>query len=614
MTLREFVQQREFRQGKYEVSALLHKGQQLVPLLTFQIPAADEQDARHVPEVQVAAQLGEHDLGLVLCALVRAGVQHPGLRDEELVRLHRVVREHRHVELFTDLNALTTGLLGHLVRSLGTGVSRVVISSSSIDILHEYQAMVRRGDEEARRFLKRAEMARALRILDEIRRTVPVHVHQLSPGSTRYFQRGRAQPFEKEESPSVDERTYISEDRQMISAYWDYVSRSNPRLPIHLITSDFNLAHVCFAERVPYLFARSPYEAWKAPSTLSLEALWFDPFAMALRACLPHSVLWELCLVYGNLNVVQVDTPEESALRFSLSYDVRDHLPGQIESMESGPPHNPVSAGADRKAARGKQTGPPPSAERSKMDRKVKVKLSTLAEVLPRQPGQSIPLGAFQARDDDSLRQLRQIGEVTGLWQVKDNLVTSGPALSELLEALKTSDYVAVNRLFRRYPAYDKMLQEVESGEPFPNHKQGGALTGWAVCLGAAYKGKDSTRYGLAEMSREDFAGVVARTHAELAQEGASVALPLLMDQVCRRSRLSPIRFEGLLENVLGKGTLQGYEAQRATVQEDIPEHLVLVAPAADTPDSYWRTFTPGNGLRLGGTLMGTLVRRPGEA
>lgn len=155
----------------------------------------------------------------------------------------------------------------------------------------------------------------------------------------------------------------------MVAAFWDYQQTSNPRLPVFLITSDFSLAHVCHAERVPYLFARSPHEVRKQqahkPHPLQPKTLFFDPFALALRFCAPHYVLWELALIFRRINIVPVplngvptaeglepatsegpavppqdpqeDTPAPPLGPFSLCYEGARHWPGEHPPICLGP-------------------------------------------------------------------------------------------------------------------------------------------------------------------------------------------------------------------------------------------------------------------------------------
>ena len=611
MILREFVERRSFKAGSYAVSALTTDGR--LPLLDFEVPSDDEPGSRHVPAVMWAAGLGEHHQRLVQAALVRAGARHPGLRDDDLARLHRVAGDFRHVEVFTDLNALTTGLLGHVVRSLGPGVGRVVIASCSVDVLHEYQSMVRRVDD-AQAFLRRAEMARALRVLDGLRQHVPVHVHQLAPGTARYFHRNSAQPPGAAETEGG---TFISEDRQMIGAFWDYVTTNNPRLPVHLVTSDFALAHVCAAERVPFLFAPSPFDAWRSSKAAGPDLLWFDPFALALRAIPPHALLWELSLVYGGVNV-EPALPAADNPSFGLSYVHGDHLPGHPERLAIGPVIAARVATSGKRPAGGRPRarsaspadGPAPPGGASRTDRRLKLTVSAIAPVLPTRPTQAVPLTNFRLADDDSLRQLRYVGDITGLYKVTADTVEAGESLEALLAALKKADYVGVNAIFRRHVPYDRVLREADAGAPFPSSKEAGSATSWAIVLGAAYKSADRVRYGLDPVSDEAFEQAVVRAHA--AGRSASVPLPDVIDHVCTQLRISPIRFEAMLGQALGKGALAQFETQRATVSAKIPAHPVLVFPTSAASTSYLRDFEPGKGAVVGGRLMGTLVRRPG--
>src|SRR5713101_5854006 len=93
----------------------------------------------------------------------------------------------------------------------------------------------------------------------------------------------------------------------MVAAFWDYSATGRPRIPLFLVTADLALAHVCAAERVPFVFARAPRESAHA---FAPDALWFDPYALAFQTCLAHAVLWELCVVLGTINVRPVGEPD----------------------------------------------------------------------------------------------------------------------------------------------------------------------------------------------------------------------------------------------------------------------------------------------------------------
>lgn len=643
-TWQELVRRCAFREGEYKVS--VHPaGGEARALVLLRFDRDDAEGIRHLPEVSIPSGLGPFDKSLLCSALVRAGVRHPGLLDEDLRDLHRAARAEHHIELFADLNALNTGLLVQLVNSLGSAVARVVLSSSSIDVLHEYQGRLDKNDVRGGDFLRRAEMSRSLRMLDELRRTVPVHIHQLPPGASRYFARGAAGPVRRqtdprrEESdipPPNDELTFISEDRQMIAAFWDYVMTTNPRLPLRLVTSDFSLAHVCVAERVPFLFARSPYEVWRdlgegraehqgsgstrpsgdqanenAVQPVAPEVLWFDPFAPALRCCTAQAILWELCIVFGRLDVISTGTG------FRMSYVRRDHLPGRreeirIEDILSDTQEPAIGAGKSAEVPRGqkqrtravKRTAVGEGAEPS-----LQIKLAEFLELLPtasgtRTPWEGLPLSEKQAG------QIRDIGDATGLLRCDDRFIEAGPSLPELVRCLEKRAYIAINDIFRRVPAYDRVLKEASSSGVFPRSRVGGTAPGWAVILGAAYKTKDGVRYGLATVSEDEFARAVLHAHAELGQGSRAVPLPAILDKVCNQLRLSPVRFEGMLEAALGRGLLSGYEAQRATIDLDLPRHKVIVSPAVAEIGHFLREMAPGQGIVLGGTLVSSLVQR----
>jgi len=564
----------------------------------------DEPDSRQVPEIECCNSgvnaLAPRDCQLVCSATVRAGARHPGVLDRDLQVVHREAYREHHLELFTDLNAITTGLLGHLVRSLGHRVGRVTISSSSIDILHEYRSHQTKGTDRSR-----SDMVRALLLLDEIRARVPVHVHQLPPGATRYFVRSAAQP--KPESPDENEATYISEDRQMIAAFWDYAKTSNPRVPIRFVTSDFNLAHVCHAERLPFFFARAPFEHWRHerhPVKFAPETLWFDPFAMQLRAVPMASILFELVLAYG---VIDVRSSTRSQA-FGLRYDGRSHVPGeppQIDKIDVDSAAA-VSARSGTGLAKARSDG----GGHSTGDRGIKLAITHVLAVLPMKPGTKVPMSLFPRRDEDALRQLRQIGDLTGLYSMQDDFVVDGPALPDLLHALHAGDYETVNRLFARHPTYARTLVDAQAGAPFPGSKTGYQVAGWAVTLGAAYKrATGEALYGLCPVDDPTFTSAVTRAHQDAGQGQLAVPLPEIMDRVCMDLKTTPIRFEAQLNRTLGLGALSAYEAQRATVQGGMPSHKVIAVPEG-SPPSYVRNFDPAHGLVVGGKLAGSLVRR----
>jgi hypothetical protein len=603
MKLREFLATRSFLAGQYEVLTPVADG--LECILNFTQATSDEQGARNVGLASCPGTGAEAQRAEVFSAAVRAGARHPGLLDEELAKLHRAAQKDGHIELFADLNALKTGLLVHLIYSLGRSVARVIVSSSSIDVLHEYQS---RYVAEAR--IQRAGMVRGLRTLERVREIVPVHIHQLEPGASRYYKRIYAQQgaAPTQELPP-EESLYISEDRQMMAAFWDYQTKNNPRIPVYLITSDFNLAHVSAAERAPFLFCRTPFECWRdAERPIQLSTLWFDPFALSLRTCLPHFIAWELCLTFGKLRVLRDDKPE-----FDLIYNYRVQRPGEKEEIEIGPPDDArLTAGI--KKPKGRRLAPRPTPTTTKTtEATIKIPLLRIVEVLPTRSDQRTQLRTFGTRDEHAIRQLRQLGEMTGLYRVQGEEIDAGPALDQLLAALSGGDYLLVNKIFRRHPTYDKVLKAAEEAKRFPNSAAAGAATGWAVILGAGYKTKEGVLFGLADVSAEKFEGTIVRFHNELGEGQPAAPLPHVLDRTCRALQLSPIRFSELLARSLGRGALAGFEAQRATVDAPIPSHQVLVAPSSTSPKSYLKTIEPGKGIEINRTLVSSLVRRPGR-
>lgn len=599
MNLSGIVRNVSFSKGRYEVEAVL--GEAIEPLLIFAFDEDDEEQGRRLPKI--APPEGTTNPALrasVANALVRAGAAHPGLRDRDLAALHAAARESGHVELFVDINALTQGLVTQLAKSLGSRLARIVASSSTIDVLHEWQRFARQHHDGSPGIVAAWELARGMRLFREFK--VPVYVHQLAPGAARYFRRahadGRAEASNPTSQEHREEPTYISEDRQMIAGFWNYLAIAGPRIPMFLVTADLTLAHVCAAERVPFIFARAPKEA---SASLSPEALWFDPYALGFRTCLAQAVLWELTVVFGAVNVRALGEPL-GRKSFGLRYEPRNHTPGEGEDVAIVDPIVPMTgtSGHERK----------PRAV-PKSERLLKLSLLSILDALPTDVDQRVQLASFKPKDEDSVRQFWQIGEATGLFQAEDESVAAGPKLAALLEALKVYDYVRVNAIFRAVSGYAKVLGDAGESGSFPSSKNGGAATGWAIVLGAAYKTSNGTRFGLQDVTDDQFDRAVTRAHADTAG-GRDRAVPLyrVLDRVCSEMGLSPVRFEAMLNRGIGRRGLSGFEAQRAKSAGPIPAHKVLTYPTKSFSASYLRELSPGEGITVGGKLVGSLVRR----
>lgn len=607
----------QFGRGDYKVMALptvkssdgADKKAGPVAVLTITAPQNDEGAAKYIPSVDLSPLVStKHKFrDAVTAALVRAGARHPGLDDLSLRELHRAAHREGHVELFCDLNVLGTGLVGQLVDSLGQQCSRVVVSSSSIDILHEYEGQWPTDWQTA---VNRAGMSRCLGVLEDLRRQVAVHVHPLPPGATGYMRRRRADPPSQPEE-SEGGVTYISEDRLMIAAFWHYIQTTNPRVPVRLVTSDFNLAHVCAAERVPFVFAKTPFEVWwkselKEGKQAKPELIWIDPFSLKFRTSSINRILWELALVFGHLRVdvsAHPDSEGKATINegFLLSFNHWAQLPGRPPAVTMGEPSD-AGEGA-------KKIPMVVTAEPSK--RKIKLSLQRVFEVMPTRVGGRVPMADFKPTDDDALRQLIQIGTTTELFSVSDKWVEGLPAVDKLLEALKRRDYIALNDIFRKIPAYDEVLADAGASKPFPDNRTGGAITGWAITLGAAYRTvSDGVQYGLAEIAEDKFEAAVLRYHSEIGRGDRSVPLPPILDRVCRSLQISPIRFEATLEATIGKRALEDFEVQRATVRYPIPKHSVVVAPSSAASASYIRDVDFGSGVTIGTRVVGALVAR----
>lgn len=614
VTEQEFLQQFLFAAGEYEIAAVSRLERTSRPLLIMRVPRDDYDDARHVPQIDLSPlTTDDGDRPRVMSSIVRAGVRHPGIHDRDLRQLHRVARREQHVELFCDVNALTTGLMRQLVDSLGRRCCRVVVSSSSIDILHEYQSTQKKKEQE--NFLRRAEMSRCLATLEGLRLEVAVHVHPLPPGTSSYMRRGGAEPSQDESDFNF---TYISEDRQMVAAFWHYLSTTNPRVPVHLVTTDFALARVCSAERVPFIFAKSPNEVWGREeidlgTQATPETLWFDPFSLRLRSTCAHRILLELAFVFQDLQV----TVRRKSLGqsnggsggrfldkdFALSFDPRKHYPGQSPAIKVGnaaelhPAHR-------TSAKKGVEVAVP-------IRRRLKLSLLPVFNAMPTRIGQSVSLVHFGPTDDDAHRQLAQIGQITGLFEVVDDKIVGRDGLGPFLKALHDRDYLAVNAIFRKIDPYDEALAEAASGRVFPSSNVAGAVTGWAVVLGAAYKSAtNGTLFGLADVSEERFEQAVVQAHTQIGRTQRSVLLAPILDRVCSSLQLSPIRFESLLEATIGKRGLSDFETQRATSKFPIPKHPVVIAPITAASSSYLRQLDPGRGLVIGNKVVGALVKR----
>lgn len=624
MNLVELIRDVQFKAGTYQIECVL--GDKAFSLLEFEFTGDDEAQGRNLPNITSLEITVARLRTAVANALVRAGARHPGLDSADVASLHALARKHHHIELFVDINALVHGLATQVANSLGQRVARVVASSSSVDVLHEYQSFSRKHHDGSPAIIESWELARGLRVLRELR--APVHVHQLAPGAARYFRRSRADSRASSGNSQSDEHaeetTYVSEDRQMIAAFWDYLSHGGPRIPIVLVTADLSLAHVCAAEKLPFVFAKAPREE---ANPLRPDSLWFDPFALCYRTCTAQAILWELCLVLGTVNV-RVVNGAAGFQEFGLRYEPRNHRPGTQEDLQRGPLAIPVPPVA---STPGRGTTPPPSRgtslprssgtdvpdvttrPTSVSERVLKLSIQSIVDVLPASVGQLVPFSSFRPRDADSIRQLWQIGAQTRLYSQDGQKVVAGDELPKLLAALKAGDYIEVNRVFRSVPGYDRVVAEAQKSGVFPSSRVGGAATGWAIVLGAAYKLPGSVTYGLDEITDEQFESAVTRAHAEFSDGQSAVLLARVLDRVCNERRISPIRFESLLNRTLGQRGLRDFEAQRALSKAAIPAHQVLVSPATSAPSSYLRKLSPGEGIVFGGKLVGSLVRRTGR-
>lgn len=616
VTENEFLQRFLFAAGEYEIAAVSRLEGTSRPLLVLRVPRDDYDDARHVPQIDLSPLTKDDgDRSRVMSSIVRAGVRHPGIHDRDLRQLHRVARRERQVELFCDLSALTTGLMRQLVDSLEGRCCRVVVSSSSIDILHEYQSALKKKEPE--NFLRRAEMSRCLTTLDNLRQEVAVHVHALPPGTSAYMRRVGAEPAQEESDFNF---TYISEDRQMVAAFWHYLSTTSPRVPVHLVTTDSALARVCSAERVPFIFAKSPNEVWGREeidrgAQAEPESLWFDPFSLRLRSTCAHRILLELVFVFqellvtvrrGSAGPTSLDSGSQLLDKtFAMSFDHRKHYPGQ-------PPTVKVGDEAELRPAVHKKTPAKRAAEVvTPIRRRLKLSLLPVLNAMPTRIGQAVSLTQFGPTDEDAHRQLAQIGQVTDLFEVVGDKIVGREGLGPFLRALHQRDYIAVNTIFRKIDPYDEALREAASGRVFPSSIAAGAVTGWAIVLGAAYKtGSDGTLFGLADISEERFEQAVVQAHTQLGRAQRSVPLAPILDRVCSSLQLSPIRFEAILESMIGKRGLSDFETQRATSRSSIPKHPVIVAPTTAASSSYLRQFDPGRGLVIGNKVVGALVKR----
>lgn len=606
MKIEEFVRAVGFSSGSYTVTAVL--GEIETPLLDMTFATGDAPGVRHLPLIHASPTIDPRYRPPVSDAMVRAGSRHPGLDDVDLANLHRESRRHGFVEIFADINALQQGLITQLADSLGNRLARVVVSSTSIDVLHEYQSLARRRHDGSATTVAAWQLARGMRIIGELR--APVHIHQLAPGAARYFRRGRADSSSVNKQAvgheDTEEATYISEDRQMIAAYWHYQATSSPRVPLLFVTSDFALAHACAAERVPFIFARAPREF---DSVIESPLLWFDSFALKFRFCAPHRILWEMCQVFGTVNVVPVGV---SGGGFSVTYHPRRHLPGRREEIELGLPVTPVAASGEDPSNKAGRKQPRAPTGAPAVDRKLKLSLRAIVDVLPTRDGQRISIAEFKPRDPDLVRQLWQVGDATGIYRKDNEEVVAGPRFGEFLAALRASDYVAVNAIFRAVAGYDHVLVQADRDGVFPNSREGGSAIGWAVMLGAAYKLEGRTIFGLRDVADEAFETAVGRAFAESAAGSRAVPLHRILDRVCSDLGLSPVRFETLLGRSIGQRALRQFEVQRATTEGKIPAHEVISLPSTSAPSSYLRRLEPGRGMLVGGKLVASLVRRPG--
>src|SRR5581483_6238526 len=177
----------------------------------------------------------------------------------------------------------------------------------------------------------------------------------------------------------------------------------------------------------------TPFECWRETAgPIQLDTLWFDPFALAVRACLPHVLIWELCLTFGKLRLVRDGEPQ-----FDLVYNYKVQRPGESEDIDVRIPDETILSSGP--SSKGRRSAPRSSKTTEGM---IKISLTKIIEVLPTRTDQRTSVRAFGARDEHSLRQLRQVGDLTGLYQIDGEEIIAGPALQDLLSALSDGDYL----------------------------------------------------------------------------------------------------------------------------------------------------------------------------
>lgn len=562
-------------QGSYDVT---HGGQSLVRLM---LPKDDDDVGRAVPRVEVP---DSDKRQRVLAALIRAGCRHPGLAHRDLARLHALAQEHRHVELFADVNAICTGLLGQVARSLGPRLARVVVASSTVDVLQEYADL---NHTRGPTYIRHGEVARSISLLDELRRLVPVHVHQLPPGAALHQRRQH------------EDDLVLLEDRVMIAAYWDYRQRDLPRLPVVFLTSDHALAQACAMEQVLFCFAHSPQEfvLRAPPGALAIDALWLDPASLALRYALTSDILFELATTFRD-----VQWSDAKGAGWRVAFDPRNVWPGAELSVEYGPIPPPPAAATPTAATSATTPG------------RLDVAITSVLAVVPTEVGLTTQLDAAGINDKAALRQLQRIGEETELFSVADDVVSPGASLPSLLQALRDCDYDVVHAIFSRVPSYQGYLDRADPTTGRLPADPNSRAPGWAVTLGAAYKFDGGLLYGLTVVDDSTFADAVRDAHAELAAGADASSLPLVIDKVCHVLRMSPVRVIAQLNRCLAPGeALHAFDVQRAKRDEAVPKkHPIIMAP--DQGQKFIRDLQLGRGVELQGRLSGTLVTQRKDA
>ncbi|MDI6792331.1 MAG: hypothetical protein QME81_05615 [bacterium] len=183
--------------------------------------------------------------------------------------------------------------------------------------------------------------------------------------------------------------------------------------------------------------------------------------------------------------------------------------------------------------------------------------------------------------------------------------------MSIFINTWKEGDLTTLNQIFRNFRPYAILLETLKEKGALPfSEKEIPEISGrkigtkgypsirnWGIALGQIYLGKTDVVYGENNVSQSEFQDTLFDEVMKLGGYGTSISAPEIIDALCRNLKITPIKFESLLNQTTQKGKFI-IEAQSAAGGGVIQKHYVL-RKKGESP--RFREITLDGGLSLGG-------------